>query len=135
MNNHEIVYAYYTGADTPGKTSTKLRFTTPNGTKSDHIWSKDKDKYNHIYNELQEGHWHIIITVKVTDKAKGYNRWIWVQQFPCDNKYQMQAIANECGVKPSIQQFQQSIYKHLIEPRIKAAMDAAQKLLTNGDNT
>jgi hypothetical protein len=47
----------------------------------------------------------------------------------------MQAIANECGVKPSIQQFQQSIYKHLIEPRIKAAIDAAQKLLTNGDNT
>jgi len=50
---------------------------------ADHIWSADKNKVDHIYNEIEQDHYYVIFAHRVEDltqkKKNGdvYSRWVW----------------------------------------------------------
>lgn len=111
-NRLELVYCRINDSQPEGKRGyIHIYYTTLSGRKMDHIYSPDKDKWNHCYHDLELGQHYIIITENKTHRThQGTNRWVWTDAFPC-TKTQAQKIQDKCGLKPTREELKKAVYE------------------------
>lgn len=82
--------------------SIKFRYAT-SSKETDHCWSKDKDKHDHCYGQLEIGQTYVIVESKVS-KA----RWIW-KSCRLVSVAQARKIHSMCGFHPEYETFKEAM--------------------------
>jgi len=100
MTDDQLLYATITGMVPNDNNSVTILFKYATSSKTtDHIYSRDKDKYPHCYHQLEVGQTYIIVENKVKP-----GRWVWKVARLVTVK-QAQQFAKMAGIHPTDEQF------------------------------